>query len=124
MSFGATFTLTFNSVNKVLNRISQNQYSSEYLLRSATEEYRMKVRHSSEVIKNPNPLTRGIDRHNVEITHVIFATSTAPEIFRQAYAVYRIMPGDDPTNAGYFLDGCNAMFATNTVESDMLNWVN
>lgn len=123
MAFGSTFTLTFNSVNKVLNRINQDAYGSEYLLRTTTEEYRMKVRHSTETVKNPDPLTRGMDRHNIEITHVIFATTTTPQITRQAYSVYRIQPGDDLTAAGYFLDGANAMFATNTVETDMLNWV-
>lgn len=123
MAFGSTFTLTFNAVNKVLNRVNQDNYGSEYLLRTSTEEYRMKVRHSKETVKNPDPLTRGMDRHNIEITHTIFATATTPQFIRQAYAVYRVMPGDDLTTVGYFVDGANATFSTNTVETDLLNWV-
>ncbi len=43
-----TLTLTVNSVAKVLTRINQDNYGSEYRLLSATERYTLKIRHQSQ----------------------------------------------------------------------------
>lgn len=67
-----TLTLTIASASKVLNRIQGGAgYSSEYLLKEATGEYRLKIRHSTE--KNT---IRGekMDRHNVELSHTVYGT--------------------------------------------------
>lgn len=48
MAFGATITVSYGGANKVLNRINQDNYGSEYYLREATIDYRMKIRHSKE----------------------------------------------------------------------------
>lgn len=45
-------TLTVNAVAKALVRINQDQYSSEYLLRSSTDEFRLKIRNSSYLDKS------------------------------------------------------------------------
>lgn len=69
---GDSITVTINAVAKILKKINQDQYSSEYLLRETTGEYRMKVRHSTD-----KALTRGeqMDRHNVELTVTSFGVA-------------------------------------------------
>lgn len=72
---GDSITITVNAVAKAMKKINQDSYSSEYLLRETTGEYRLKVRHSNE--KTPqggNPM----DRHNVEFTRVVFGDGTTP----------------------------------------------
>jgi hypothetical protein len=124
MAFGATITVTVNAVAQVLNRINQDQYGSEWLLRTTTEEYRCKIRHSQETNpKDVDPRLRGMDRHNVELTHTVFATSTTPQIVRQAYSVYRVSPGDDMTAAKNFVDGFTSFIDGSTVQTDVLAWL-
>lgn len=69
---GDTISITINAVAKVLKKINQDQYSSEYLLRETTGEFRMKVRHSKD-----KGLVRGeaMDRHNVELSRTVFGTA-------------------------------------------------
>jgi hypothetical protein len=119
MAFGATLTVTVNSVAKVLNRINQDNYGSEYYLRSATDEYRMKIRHSKEATQSDG---RAFDRHNVELTHTVFATSTDPQVVRQIYVVYRVLSNDDLTDAGYLFDGYVNYLDSATVQGDLLTW--
>lgn len=98
-------TITINAVGKTLNRIRFDNYSSEYLLRTATEEYRLSIRNSSYLDKK-----RGVtnDRHNVELIHTVFPV--APSLIatkRKVYVVIENQQGDtltDPTNvaAGLF----------------------
>lgn len=103
--FADPTTVTINAVAKNLVRINQDGYSSEYLLRSATDEYVLRIRNSKYTDKK-----RGvsIDRHNVELVHTVFpvAPSTTSTV-RKAYAVIENQQGDtltDPTNvaAGLF----------------------
>ncbi len=124
MAFGATITITVNAVAQVLNRINQDAYGSEWLLRTSTEEYRCKIRHSSESNpKDVDPRLRGMDRHNVELTHTVFATATTPQIVRQAYSIYRVSPGDDMTAAKNFVDGFTSFIDGSTVQTDVLAWL-
>nr|UJQ85141.1 MAG: hypothetical protein 2 [Leviviridae sp.] len=91
-------TLTVNAVAKVLLKINQDKYSSEYLLRSATDEFRLHIRNSSYVDKK-----RGvtIDRHNVEFIHTVFPVAPATlSTVRKVYTVIENQQGDtlaDPT---------------------------
>lgn len=119
MSFGSTVTITINSVAKVLNRINQDNYGSEYFLRSTSEEYRMKVRHSKESAQKDGTVN---DRHNVEITHTVYATPTTKQIVRQFYLVGRVPQDDDLTNAGYLFAGAIDYLDSSTVQSDVLTW--
>lgn len=124
MAFSTTFTFTINAVAVVLNRINQDQYGSEWLYRTVTDEYRMKIRHSKETPKKgASALLRGVDRHNMELTHTIFATATVPEIVRQFYTVYRVSPGDDLTGITNDLTGFVVGLNGGTVKADMLAWL-
>lgn len=77
-------TITINSVAKALVKINQDAYSSEYLLREATGEYRLKIRNSTYTKSGAALQTY---RHNVEFTQTVYATSTASEIVRKSYVV-------------------------------------
>jgi hypothetical protein len=119
MAFGTTATLTINSVAKVLNRINQDNYGSEYFLRTSTDEYRMKVRHLKEA---PQKDGRIFDRHNIEVTHTVYATSTTPQIITQFYLVGRVLSDADLTEAGYLFAGVVDYLDSATVQGDTLTW--
>jgi hypothetical protein len=91
--------VTINAVPKNLVRINQDKYSSEYLLRSTTEEFRLNIRNTSYTDKK-----RGVDinRHNVEIINTVFPVAPATlSVVRKAYCVIENQIGDtltDPRN--------------------------
>jgi len=97
--FADPAVVTINSVAKNLVRINQDGYSSEYLLRSATDEIRLNVRNSSRLDKKRNVT---IDRHNVEIVQTVFPVApSTTSIVRKAYVVIENQVGDtltDPLN--------------------------
>jgi len=97
--FADPAVVTINAVAKNLVRINQDKYSSEYLLRSATDEIRLNIRNSTRTDK-----ARGvsIDRHNAEIVQTVFPVApSTTSIVRKAYVVIENQAGDtltDPTN--------------------------
>lgn len=103
--FADPAVVTINAVAKNLVRINQDQYSSEYLLRSATDEYRLRLRNSTYTDKKRGAV---IDRHNVELIHTVFPVAPATlSIVRKVYTVIENQQGDtlvDPTKvaAGLF----------------------
>lgn len=85
MAFSDTITITINSVAKVLNRISQDQYSSEYFLRGTTDEFRLKIRHNSYTNSATGKVT---DRHNVELVQTVYPVPPSTvQTIRKAYFV-------------------------------------
>lgn len=90
--------LTINGVGKNLVRINQDKYSSEFLLRTATDEFRLKIRNTTYLDKS-----RGvnIDRHNAELVHTVFPVAPATlSSVRKTYVVIENQQGDtllDPT---------------------------
>lgn len=97
--FADPAVVTINAVAKNLVRINQDAYSSEYLLRSATDEHRMKIRNSSRVDSKTGI---GTDRHNVEIVQTVFPVlPSTTSIVRKTYVVIENQQGDtltDPLN--------------------------
>lgn len=99
MSFADPAVITINGVAKNLIRIRQDGYSSEYLLRTATDEYRFNVRNTSYTDKK-----RGvsIDRHNVELIQTVYPVAPATlSTIRKVYMVVENQKGDtltDPLN--------------------------
>lgn len=104
-------SITFNG--KTLNKINTPQYASEYLYKDATESYRVFVRHSTTKV--------GKDRHNVQVTHTVWATDTDPEIVRTAYVVIEQAPNDEtvtiPAALAAFLTA-----STNAVLGELMDW--
>lgn len=120
--FADPAVITVNGVAKSLTRINQDGYSSEYLLRNATEEFRLRTRNSSYRKKGDSVLT---DRHNVEFIHTVFPVAPATRsTVRKTYAVIENEQGDtlaDPINVA------SAMFtfltaSTNANITKLLNF--
>jgi hypothetical protein len=116
----ATLTVTINSVAKVLTRIRDDGYTSEYLLRGTLDEFRLQIRHTSYVSKDT---AKTIDRHSVELVHTVYpvSPSTVPTI-RKAYAVFENEHIDtlvDPLN---FDNGFLAFLSSANV-TDLINWI-
>jgi hypothetical protein len=104
--FADPAVVTVNSVAKNLFRINQDKYSSEYMLRSSTDEFRLRIRNTSYTDKK-----RGvtIDRHNVELTHTLFPVAPSTRSFiRKTYTVIENEQGDTLTDPQYV---ASALFA-------------
>jgi hypothetical protein len=111
--------ITVDGNDIVLTKINQDQYSSEYLLRTSIDEFRLRIRNTSYLNKTTG---RNTDRHNVEFTWTVFPV--APEtksIIRKTYLVVENAQGDsldDPVNAALGLFG----WATNTNLTKLANF--
>lgn len=114
--FADPFVVTVNSVAKNLVRINQDQYSSEYLLRSATDEFRLKVRNSTYT---PRGSTLKIDRHNVDLTQTVFATATTPAYTRKMYVVIENQQGDTLTDPRNVALGLAAVLTSGNIDKLM-----
>jgi len=96
--FADPAVVTINAVAKNLVRINQDKYSSEYLLRSATDEIRLHIRNTSYTVKATGVR---MDRHNVELVQTVFATGSAPAFVRKTYVVIENQIGDTLTDPQY-----------------------
>jgi len=88
---GDTFVLPQVGGDITLKRINQDTYSSEYLFRDATTQYRARIRHTKT---NPTSTRPAYDRHNVEVVQTIFQDGDTPEYERKFYFVHEHKPGD------------------------------
>nr|UOL48991.1 MAG: putative coat protein [Leviviridae sp.] len=93
---GDTITITHNAVSRVLSKINQDNYSGEYLLRTATDEFRVRVRHS---VDNAPKGTVAFDRHNIDLSVTTFATPTTVEEVQTANYTVRTRKSSNPANA-------------------------
>lgn len=115
--FADPTTVTINGVAKALTRIRQDNYSSEYLLKSTTEEHRLFIRNTSYTDKKRGVL---IDRHNVELRHTVFPVSPSTlSTVRKVYFVIENQQGDTLTDpvleaAGLFAWGTSSTNANLT----------
>lgn len=104
--FADPSVVTINAVAKNLVRINQDKYSSEYLLRTATEEYRLNLRNSSYTDKKRGVV---IDRHNAELIVTVFPVAPATlSTVRKTYTIIENQRGDtlvDPRNVALGLFG-------------------
>lgn len=117
--FSDTITITINSVAKVLTKINQDGYSSEYLLREATGSFSLKLRNSTYMDK-----TRKIkvDRHNVELVQTVNAVAPATnDTVRKFYSVLENDTVDGNTDIAKFGAGIVG-FHTEANIIKLLNW--
>jgi hypothetical protein len=118
--FADPTVITINAVAKNLIRINQDGYSSEYLLKEATGEYRARIRNSSY-----NDKTRGgkqVDRHNIELIYMIYPV--APAIYptiRKDYHVFEMDVGDDAALMAKLVAGLSA-FVSEANATKMINF--
>lgn len=107
MAFPDTITFTINAVAKILTRVKDDGYSSEYRLRNANiEEFTALIRNSTYLDKVTG---RNVDRHSVELRHTVYAVApaTIPTI-RKSYWVLENQAVDtviDPTKFALGLVG-------------------
>jgi hypothetical protein len=87
---GNTVTLDLDGDSKVLKKINQDGYSSEYRLKESDREHILLIRHTKEKAKLKG---KSVDRHNVTYTQNLFPTEVSPlgETI-QAYTVIRVNP--------------------------------
>jgi hypothetical protein len=101
--FADPAVVTINGSNKSLVRINQDRYSSEYLHRTATEEYRMIVRNNT---RTDRARAVKVDRHNVELTHTVFPVAPSTRSYiRKTYVVIENEQGDTLTDPQYVASG-------------------
>jgi len=104
-------TVTVNAVARILSRINQDKYSSEYRLLLADREIRFNIRNTTYLDKK-RVVT--LNRHNIEIIETVFPVAPATtSIVRKAYMVVENQLGDtltDPVNLASGL--CSWLTAT------------
>lgn len=105
-----TLTLTVNSVDKVLVRINQDNYGSEYRLLTATEKYVLKIRHT---LGQKASGGRVFDQHNVLVEHTVFATLESLEKTMTVSTTLRGEVGTAPANLDYLSDALGVLVAAN-----------
>lgn len=105
--FANTLTLTIDGVAKSLLRINQDSYGSEYKMSSGTELIRLLVRHSTENAKGGI-----VNRHNVFVEQIVYATPTTTEKLHSATFTLRERQGSDPLATLKLLQGMYVLLAT------------
>lgn len=88
---GNTIVLPLSSGNITCVKINQDQYSSEYLFRDATHQFRCRIRHTKTAATTERP---SYDRHNFEVVQTIFAAGAVAEYERKFYFVHEHLPSD------------------------------
>lgn len=89
--FTETITLGLDSPAE-LHRINQDNYSSEYCLRSTGSDIRLRIRNSEGFNRQRNvPITR----HNLELVQTIFPVAPATvSTVRKVYLTFEAQVGD------------------------------
>nr|UJQ84970.1 MAG: hypothetical protein 2 [Leviviridae sp.] len=117
--FSDTITITINAVAKVLNKINQDGYSSEYFLRETDSEFRLKLRNTKYTDKS-----RGVsvDRHNIEFIETVYPVAPATtSTVRKYYAVLENDQTDDIVSPAKLAVGVVG-FQTEANFGKLLNW--
>lgn len=117
---GSSIAVTFNAVAKTLPLISEGNYSSEYLLKEASEEFRVKIRHSKETQKTGQ---QAFDRHYVELTHFVYPTVALPlGQTTQVYTIVRTSPNFDGTEAVNSVKAHAGVISRTDYAPKIVNW--
>lgn len=112
--FASTITIVIApSTNRVLNRVNQDSFGSEYQYSDANEAISMKIRHSQD---NPDSDGLIMKRHNVFFERVVFPTPTAAMKKYSFTATVRHDRFSDPQAAATGADGvCDWLIAGTTL---------
>lgn len=119
--FPATITLTVATVAKVLNRINQDSYGSEYQFNGATESYNLKIRHSVDSVDGDGLVMK---RHNVFVEHVVYPTPTTAMKKETVTVTLRHDKFNDPTGVADVTKAVNAWLGTGTNITDIAAGMN
>lgn len=120
--FPSTITITIaTGVDKILNRVNQDNYGSEYQLTDATSRSVLKIRHSKE---GKNSFGVVMNRHNVYFEYTEFPTLTEPAIVRSYTSTMRAPELSDPTAISNIAKGVNTWLGTGTNLAQLAAGVN
>lgn len=109
--FAATITLTIDGDAKVLNRVNQDNFGSEYRLNGDTEGISLKIRHSTDSVDSDGIVML---RHNVFIERVTYATPTVA--MKKATYTFTMRHGryEAPVDTANLAIAANAWLAAST----------
>lgn len=115
--FANTITITIaTGQDRILNRVNQDSYGSEYSYVSATEQCTLKIRHSTDSVDGDGVVMK---RHNVFFERVVYPTPTTL-ITKQTYtATMRNNRYDDPAIVANIAKGVNTWMNTSTNNADL-----
>lgn len=103
--FANTLTITINAVARVLTRVNQDNYGSEYRLKDATQQFILKFRNSSEPSDGVEPL----ERHNMYFEHIVYATATTSEKKYTMSSTMRFRKTSDPAYMAFVIPAFNTL---------------
>jgi hypothetical protein len=116
--FATTLTIAVDGVDKVLNRVNQDNQGSLYTLVSDTEEFSMQIRHSMD--RAPGKVN--VRRHNVFVERTIYATPVAIEKYWSTTYTVRERVGSGPTSLLHLSAGFLTLLGT--LDNDLVVGVN
>lgn len=96
--FGSTIDLTdiHGTADQTLNRVRQDDYSSEYLLVGDLSETRLFIRNTERLDKARNVQ---VSQHNVELIETVYPVGATPSYVRKAFFTFIRQKGDPVANA-------------------------
>lgn len=120
--FPSTLTITIaTGQDRILNRVNQDNFGSEYQYSSATEAISMKIRHSTDSVDSDGLVMK---RHNVYFERIVFPTISTL-LKKESYtATMRNDRYDDPAVVAGIAKGVNTWLNTSTNLVDLAAGVN
>lgn len=116
---GNTIVLPQAGGDITLKLVNQDAYSSEYLFRDGTSQYRVRIRHTKTSATTARP--QSYDRHNFEAVQTIFAAGDVAEYERKFYFVLEHLPSD--TSVALADAVCDkAILTANALLVSLLGW--
>lgn len=120
--FANTITITIaTGQDRILQRINQDSYGSEYQYSDAVESCNLKIRHSSDK-KDANGLV--MKRHNVFFERIVYPTPTSLMKSQTFTATLRGDTYSDPATVAGVAKGVEAWLQSTTVNADLAVGVN
>lgn len=120
--FPSTITITIaTGEDRILNRVNQDNYGSEYTLPGATDQCTLKIRHSQD---SPDADGLVMKRHNVFFERIVYPTETTA-LQKQTYtATLRQSDRAAPNIVSDVAKGINAWLGTATNMQDLASGIN
>lgn len=91
MAIANPLVLPVSGGSITMPKINQDGYSSEYLFRDATHQYRAIIRHSRTKATATRP---SYDRHNFEVVRTVWAAGAVAEYDQKFYFVIEQLSSD------------------------------
>lgn len=120
--FPSTITITIaTGQDRILNRVNQDNFGSEYQNIGSADSSTLKIRHSTEGVNADGVKMR---RSNVFFEHVKYPTLTDPKKTFSSTVTLRSDPYSAPSLVSDITKGVNAWLATSTNMLDLASGVN